>query len=250
MTMTRQTKSRENYVKLLKDIRRIQLKKMWKLIELLRDKKDLVAYKEDILTLSENEINNIDLSVEEVKDIYFDLSTKSFEVFPAPDKPDPTYIGFNLPNPTTSKSVPNNKTTTYVDIRLFSKNDLRSNNLRNFRMALQNKVFEDGDVEKLPVQHSNYEKEPTFDALNHTIYFGTKHHTFQKGGKNKKRIELFKLLWEDRRVIKNEKITKKGKPTPKETVATNIGIIESSQKYFEKQNMDIRNKFDGLIKGI
>lgn len=244
------SRSKEEYRDELSKFKRIQLKRVATLMDFIRDKIDLLSMDDrNSITITEDEANKIiGFPIEDIKDIYLRLSTKHFEVFRASIKSNTIYQVFQLPNPLTGRSRINVKPSKCINILFFPKDDIRNNNFSNFLFALTNKIAATGiDIER--VENMTIPKEPIFDALNRIIYFGAISHSFQ-GDKGEQRLRLFKLLWEKRRMSKGTTIKRKGEPTPPETVAVNIGIIDSAQSYNKPQNAEKREKFRNFLKSI
>ncbi|OGY40433.1 MAG: hypothetical protein A2570_01815 [Candidatus Brennerbacteria bacterium RIFOXYD1_FULL_41_16] len=242
-------KTKEEYRDLLGEFKRVYLKRILKFINFLQDKLDLTDQRSGSVTISESELQSIDLLIDDVKDMYFRLSSRKFEVFQSAERVNPIYSNFILPNPMTKRNKTIDiKKDRSIDIGLFPKEDLRNDNFYNFVFSLQNEV---NNLRLLP-DHTHGVKqaqEPMFDGLNKTIYYGSISHTFQGIGKGQ-RIEFFKLFWGDREVRRGSKIKRKGMPKPAETVAMNLNMISSSQLYKKPQYVDVREKFRNFLRSI
>ncbi len=110
--------------------------------------------------------------------------------------------------------------------------------------------FEDYQKSKEQSIFSTPKDEPKFDGVNGVIHFGNKIHSFQKGRADQKRLSLFKTLWDERMVIKNRKIKRKGRTFPAETVATRIELIDSAQVFYRAENIEKRKELRKLIKNL
>jgi hypothetical protein len=241
-------KSIEEYSELLGGLKRIHLKLITKIIDLIHDKIDLDS-SVNYITIDEDEAEGRGFSVEDLRNIYIRLSSKKFEVFPVPDKANPVYKVFNLPNPVTGKSKLDTKGTNCIGIGRFPIDDSRSNNFNNFDVAIDNRIRSLKISEKIKSGNTNEQKEPIFDPLNRIIYFGQISHSFH-GSDEKQRLSLFKLLWDKRKVIKGTKLKREGTSTPPETVAANLKIVSDAQSYKKKQNNVIKERFRNFLKSI
>lgn len=88
-------------------------------------------------------------------------------------------------------------------------------------------------------------KSVTFD-WSRTIAFKEKRHVFHSGSKHP--INFFKLLWDNRREAKGNKLARRGEPRPASYYAVQLGIITYASAY--EQNKQAKTKVSDLIKGL
>lgn len=245
--MRQYAKTVEEFSDLLRRFQRAFLKRVSALVNFLWDKSELLV-RQAYIIVNEEEAKNIGLTIEDVRDIYIRLSSKEFEVFRQSKSSNHIYNAFQYLDMITGKSNPRIKEAKSINIELFPIDDVRNNNFGNFISSLNNEV---GNVTVLKnrLHGTGHPKEPTFDPLNKVIHFGAIIHSFQES-KNEKRLKLFKLLWDKREIRIGTKLKRRGSPMPPETIAVNLGMIESSQIYYRSHNVIIRERLTNFIKSM
>lgn len=88
-----------------------------------------------------------------------------------------------------------------------------------------------------------------FDSQNGVLKYGFTLHSFHRGQRGEeKRISFFRLLWNDRRLIKNGVERIPGTPHPPLYFAVQLNITSDAHTF--GRNKKARDKLSGMIKGV
>lgn len=93
-------------------------------------------------------------------------------------------------------------------------------------------------------EDSSVKTEIIFDSLNGTLYKGSEVYK----PSSKRRRKLLQKLWEERKETKAGQTIKEGKPFPKEALAVQSELVDSTSDF--KKNSAIKNQFKGEIKEL
>lgn len=111
-------------------------------------------------------------------------------------------------------------------------------------------VYEIEINEKKLHQFRNSKRTPSdeveFDTQNGVIHFGKILHAFQKGRKGQLRLNLFRELWDMRKIKKGGKEKLKGGLLPANALALRLGFVTSSQSY--SKDYEAKDKLGALLK--
>lgn len=87
-----------------------------------------------------------------------------------------------------------------------------------------------------------------FDSQNGVVRYGIYAHKFHRNGKDAKRLQLFRNLWEERKQLRKGKEIHKGESFPPEKYAIGLNLTHSVKDFI--QDKQTQSELFGLIKGI
>lgn len=100
-----------------------------------------------------------------------------------------------------------------------------------------------------PATAGSIRQKTSFNGQTGVVSFGDAIHKFHRGTRgDKKRISLFKKLWDEKKYFKNGIEKTKGKTLTPEFLAVQLNITQNATTF--SRNKTATNRFFGLIKGI